>query len=176
MSSWCHYRVPLIPASPDHVRTMTGSLWTNRPSQAFRSELTLLSVVTSCADVRHPARLRRNLRSFQEFLLRTTACRDVDDVDDHVVVDEPDDVVAIDGRITVRRHEFQSLASTKWMIRCARDHSLFVAEERVRRGAFVADDEGHAGVGRHRFQTGVDRDVALVVRRNHGRDQSETLG
>ena len=96
-------------------------------------------------------------------------------VEHDVVVDQPYDVVAIDGRVTVRGHEFESFAAAKRVAGRERHHSLFVTEELIGRGRLVTDDQGHARVGRHRLESGVDGDVAVVIRRDDGRDQRETL-
>ena len=76
----------------------------------------------------------------REVSLGTTSSGDLDDVHDDVVVYEPDDVVLVDGRVTVRRHQFEPFTSAKFSPSSARHQSLFISEER----------EGRLRVTKHR--------------------------
>src|SRR5664280_2865073 len=98
-------------------------------------------------------------------LLRAAPRVDGGGPDHHVATDEPQEVVAIHGRVAVGRNQFHHVPPLERRRPDRRDEAVFVTEEAVPGARLPAHDERHAGIGRHGLEARVDGHEAGLVGR-----------
>ena len=96
-------------------------------------------------------------------------------VDHRIPSHQPYHVIEVDSGVAVWRDQIHSVTTGEGAVG-HHETSVLITSEVVGRGGFVPHDEGGARVGRHGLEARVNRDVVVMVGRNDGCRDRETLG